>query len=154
MGHSTGAAGLSRTPQRTSARAQHQAVKGAAVPRGSPAWLTLHRPAAVCVRGEPAQEPRYRIFASAPEGQYDDKRRQAMVEQVTEAVLDAERAAYVRDPRRVCVFAFEVPEGTLGPHRSIARLADILGFVVGDADKRRELSERRLAHRTGVDAVA
>jgi hypothetical protein len=77
-----------------------------------------------------------------------------MVEQVTEAVLDAERAAYVRDPRRVCVFAFEVPEGTLGPHRSIARLADILGFVVGDADKRRELSERRLAHRTGVDAVA
>jgi hypothetical protein len=77
-----------------------------------------------------------------------------MVEQVTEAVLDAEEGAYERNPTRVWVFANEIPEGTWGAAGRIFRLADITGFVVGDADKGRELAERRLAarHGTGVPA--
>jgi phenylpyruvate tautomerase PptA (4-oxalocrotonate tautomerase family) len=117
------------------------------------AVLSLHRPAAVYVAGEPAEAPRYRIFASVPQGQYDDERRQAMVEQVTEAVLDAENGAYDRDPLRVWVFPTEIPEGTWGAGGRIFRLADVIGFVLGDAEKGRELAERRLAGRTGV-AVA
>jgi phenylpyruvate tautomerase PptA (4-oxalocrotonate tautomerase family) len=118
------------------------------------ACLTLHRPAQVFIGGEPAEEPRYRIFASVPEGQYDDERRQAMVEQVTKAVLDAEEGAYERNPMRVWVFANEIPEGTWGAVGQIFRLADIIGFVVGDADKGRELAEQRLAERKGATVAA
>jgi phenylpyruvate tautomerase PptA (4-oxalocrotonate tautomerase family) len=118
------------------------------------ACLTLHRPAQVFIGGKPAEAPRYRIFASVPEGQYDDDRRQAMVEQVTNAVLDAEDGAYERDPMRVWVFPNEIPEGTWGALGQIFRLADIIGFVVGDADKGRELAEKRLAERNGVTVGA
>src|SRR5262245_54141446 len=62
------------------------------------AWVFLHRPVSVYVAGEPAAAPRYRIVASVPEGQFDEERRQGMVEEVTEAVLDAEQGAYERDP--------------------------------------------------------
>jgi phenylpyruvate tautomerase PptA (4-oxalocrotonate tautomerase family) len=118
------------------------------------ACLTLHRPAQVFIGGEPAEEPRYRIFASVPEGQYDDDRRQKMVEQVTKAVLDAEDGAYERDPIRVWVFANEIPEGTWGAVGQIMRLADITAFVVGDAEKGRELAEQRLAKRNKVPVTA
>src|SRR5258708_19102126 len=67
------------------------------------AWVFLHRPASVFVAGEPAEEPRYRIIASVPEGQFDDERRQAIVEAVTEAALDAENGAYTRNPLPVRV---------------------------------------------------
>jgi phenylpyruvate tautomerase PptA (4-oxalocrotonate tautomerase family) len=118
------------------------------------ACLTLHRPAEVFVGGERAAEPRYRIFASVPEGQYDPERRRAMVEQVTEAVLDAEDGAYERNPLRVWVFANEIPEGTWGAGGRIFHLADIIGFVVGDAEKGRELAEQRFAARNGVGVAA
>ena len=55
-------------------------------------WVFLHRPTTVYVAGEPAAAPRYRIVASVPEGQFDEERRQAMVQEVTEAVLDWARA--------------------------------------------------------------
>lgn len=118
------------------------------------AVLTLHRPDQVFVGGEEAAEPRYRIFASVPEGQYDEERRQAMVEQVTEAILDAEDGAYERDPMRVWAFANEIPEGTWGALGQIMRLADITAFVVGDVEKGRELAERRLASRDKVGVPA
>jgi phenylpyruvate tautomerase PptA (4-oxalocrotonate tautomerase family) len=92
----------------------------------------LHRPAAVCVAGEPAAAPRYRIAASVPEGQFDDDRRAAMVAEVTNAVLDAENGAYPRDPFRVWVFAHEVQDGTWGGAGRLSRLADIATFVTGD----------------------
>jgi phenylpyruvate tautomerase PptA (4-oxalocrotonate tautomerase family) len=119
------------------------------------AVLTLHRPAAIFVAGEPNEgAPRYKIFASVPEGQYTDERRATMVEQVTDAVLDAENGAYDRDPLRVWVFANEIPEGTWGAGGQIFRLADILGFVVGDAERGRELAERRLARRSEMGVTA
>jgi phenylpyruvate tautomerase PptA (4-oxalocrotonate tautomerase family) len=117
------------------------------------AWVFLHRPASVFVAGEPATEPRYRIVASVPEGQFDDERRQAMVEAVTEAVLDAERGAYPRDPMRVWVFAREVPDGTWGGGGRINTLADIAGFALGDPEQGRQYAKQRLAERrTAVPA--
>jgi hypothetical protein len=77
-----------------------------------------------------------------------------MVEQVTEAVLDAENGAYDRDPLRVWVFANEVPEGTWGAGGRIFRLADIIGFVVGDAERGPELAAQRLARRDEAGVVA
>jgi phenylpyruvate tautomerase PptA (4-oxalocrotonate tautomerase family) len=111
------------------------------------AWVYLHRPASLYVAGEPAEEPRYRIIASVPEGQFDDERRQALVEAVTERVLDAEDGAYERNPLRVWVFASEIPDGTWGGGGRIVTLADIVGFVVGDPEKGREYAEKRLADR-------
>ncbi len=117
------------------------------------AWVTLHRPAAVYVAGESATEPHYRIIPSVPQGQFDDERRAAMVEAVTEAVLDAENGAYERNPMRVWVFPNEIPDGTWGAAGRIFTLADIAGFVVGDADKGRRYAEKRLAGRREPAAV-
>lgn len=117
------------------------------------AWVFLHRPAAVYVAGEPATAPRYRIVASVPEGQFDNERRQAMVEEVTEAVLDAERGAYERDPMRVWVFAGEIPDGTWGGAGRINTLADIAGFALGDPEQGRAYAERRLVERRGAQLV-
>ncbi len=118
------------------------------------AWVWLHRPAKVFVAGEPATEPRYRFEPTVPEGQFDDERRQAMVEAITEAVLDAEDGAYERDPMRVWVFPSEIPDGTWGAGGRIFRLAEIAGFVLGDEEKGRAYAEKRLAERRGVEVVA
>jgi phenylpyruvate tautomerase PptA (4-oxalocrotonate tautomerase family) len=111
------------------------------------AKVFVHRPARLFVAGEPASEPHYRVVASVPEGQYDDGRRSAMVAAVTQAILDAEEGARPRDPMRVWVFANEIPEGTWGGNGHIHGLAEITGFVVGDAEKGRKYAERRLAAR-------
>jgi len=111
------------------------------------AWVFLHRPVTVFVAGEPAEEPRYRLIASVPEGQFDDERRQAIVEAVTEAVLDAEDGAYERNPLRVWVFANEIPDGTWGGGGRIVTLADIAGLVLGDAEQGRRHAEKQLAGR-------
>ncbi|HTX45772.1 MAG TPA: hypothetical protein VMD48_05835 [Solirubrobacteraceae bacterium] len=118
------------------------------------AWVFLHRPAAVYVAGEPATAPRYRFIASVPEGQFDDERRHAMVEEVTDAVLDAEHGAHERDPMRVWVFANEIPDGTWGGAGRIHTLADIAGFAFGDPEKGRSYAEQRLAERRGAQLVS
>jgi phenylpyruvate tautomerase PptA (4-oxalocrotonate tautomerase family) len=115
------------------------------------AWVTLHRPTSLFVAGEAASEPRYRIIASVPEGQFDPDRREAMVAEITEGVLDAEAGAYERDPFRVWVFANEIPDGTWGAGGRIFTLADIVGFVIGDAEKAREYAKRRLSDRTATE---
>lgn len=117
------------------------------------AWVFLHRPAAVFVAGQSATEPRYRVVASVPEGQFDEQRRESMVREVTEAVLDAENGAYERDPMRVWVFPTELPDGTWGAGGRINTLADIAGFAMGDADKGRRYAERRLAERRAQPAA-
>jgi phenylpyruvate tautomerase PptA (4-oxalocrotonate tautomerase family) len=111
----------------------------------SVAWVFLHRPAAVFVAGEPEQEPHYRVVATVPEGQFDDERRAGMVAAVTEAVLDAEEGARRRDPRRVWVFATEMPEGNWGAGGRVVGLADIVEYVTGD----RAAAERYAARRLG-----
>jgi hypothetical protein len=54
----------------------------------------------------------------------------------------------------VWVFTNEIPDGTWGGAGRINRLADIVGYVVGDADKGRAYAERVLGARkaTGVSA--
>lgn len=118
------------------------------------AWVFLQRPADVYVAGEPATAPRYRFVASVPEGQFDDERRRAMVEEVTGAVLDAENGAHDRDPMRVWVFAREIPDGTWGGGGRIVTLADIAGFALGDVEKGRAYAEQRLAARREGALVA
>jgi phenylpyruvate tautomerase PptA (4-oxalocrotonate tautomerase family) len=111
------------------------------------AWLFVHRPADVYVAGARAQAPRYRFVASVPEGQYDAERRQSMVGDITEAVLDAEEGAHDRDPARVWVFTPEIPDGTWGALGRIVTLADIATFATGDPERGRQYAEERLASR-------
>jgi phenylpyruvate tautomerase PptA (4-oxalocrotonate tautomerase family) len=110
------------------------------------AWVFLHR-VDVFVAGAPADEPRYRFVASVPEGQFNPDRRQAIVEAITEAVLDAEEGARSRDPMRVWVFPTEIPDGTWGGGGRIVTLADIAGLVMGDSEKGREYADRTLGER-------
>ncbi len=110
------------------------------------AWVFLHR-VDVFVAGAPADEPRYRFVASVPEGQFNPDRRQAIVEAITEAVLDAEEGSRPRDPMRVWVFPTEVPDGTWGGGGRIVTLADIAGLVMGDSEKGREYADRTLSER-------
>jgi phenylpyruvate tautomerase PptA (4-oxalocrotonate tautomerase family) len=117
------------------------------------AWVFLHRPVTVFVAGEPAGEPRYRFIASVPQGQFDDERRQAVVRDITDAVLDAEDGAYERSRQRVWVFANEIPDGTWGGGGRIVTLADILGFVMGDTEKGRAYADKRLAGRRAAVSV-
>ena len=109
------------------------------------AWVFVHR-VDVYVAGAPADAPRYRFVASVPEGQFNPERRQAIVEAITEAALDAEEGSRPRDPNRVWVFPTEIPEGTWGGAGRIVGLADIAGLVLG-AEKGREYAERTLGER-------
>ena len=118
------------------------------------AWLFLHRPEAVYVAGSRSSAPHYRFIASVPEGQYDAERREAMVRDITEAVLDAEEGAHERDPMRVWVFTPEIPDGTWGALGRVVRLADIAAFATGDPDYGRTYAEERLAKRRAAGAVA
>jgi phenylpyruvate tautomerase PptA (4-oxalocrotonate tautomerase family) len=117
------------------------------------AWLFVHRPEAVFVAGSRASAPRYRFIASVPEGQYDPARRQGMVHDITEAVLDAEKGAHDRDPFRVWVFTPEIPDGTWGGGGSVVTLADIATFATGDPEQGRRYAEERLAQRRVAAAV-
>lgn len=118
------------------------------------AWLFVHRPTEVYVAGARAESPRYRFVASVPEGQYDAERRQAMVAEITEAVLDAEDGAHDRDPSRVWVFTPEIEDGTWGSLGRIVTLADIAAFATGDAERGREYAEERLGARRRAAVAA
>jgi phenylpyruvate tautomerase PptA (4-oxalocrotonate tautomerase family) len=113
------------------------------------AWVFVNRPAEVYVAGSPADEPRYRVVASVPEGQFNDERRAGMTAEVTEAILDAEPDDRPRDPMRVWVFANEIPDGNWGAAGRTVRLADIAGLAMGDAEKGRGYAERVFAERRG-----
>jgi phenylpyruvate tautomerase PptA (4-oxalocrotonate tautomerase family) len=128
------------------------------------AKVWLHRPALLLQGGEEPDAPHYRMITSVPQGQFDDERRANMVAAMTEAILTAEEDRYDRDPLRVWVFCNEIPDGTWGGGGQIARLADIVGFalgdrergriyaglVLGDLKKRREYAEQVLAERRGA----
>ena len=110
------------------------------------AWVSVHRPEEVYVGGEPVTgAPRSRFYAAAPEGQFTDDRRRAMVSDITTAVLDAEEGEHPRDPQRVWVLTPDIKEGTWGAAGQIVRLADILTFAVGDPEVGRKLANKALA---------
>jgi phenylpyruvate tautomerase PptA (4-oxalocrotonate tautomerase family) len=97
------------------------------------------------VAGASAELPRYRIIASVPEGQLDAENRASMVRAATDAILDAEPDGRPRDAYRVWVFTHQIPEGTWGAGGRIYGLADIVGFVLDDAEAGRAHAKRRLA---------
>jgi phenylpyruvate tautomerase PptA (4-oxalocrotonate tautomerase family) len=108
-------------------------------------WAFLHRPAAVHVGGLPAEEPRYKVVVTVPEGQLDRSARESVVAEVTEAVLDAEEGARPRDATRVWVFPTEIPDGYWGGRGRITPLSDILQRLTGgDRDQARELAAQRI----------
>ncbi|MGV2289804.1 Tautomerase enzyme [Trinickia sp. YCB016] len=107
--------------------------------------LHLHRPAAIYVGGERTQAKRYRIIPSAPEGQYTDESRRALVKAVTEAVSRAESRPFDEVAPRVWVFPTEIPDGTWGSRGAIYTLPDIHALLAGEAE--RAEGEERLARR-------
>jgi phenylpyruvate tautomerase PptA (4-oxalocrotonate tautomerase family) len=112
----------------------------------SVSWAFLHRPAAVYVGGSPADAPRYKVVASVPEGQLDEKARAGVIADVTEAILDAENGAWPRDPGRIWVFPTEIPEGYWGGNGQATSLATILARLAGhDAEQARTLATQRIA---------
>jgi phenylpyruvate tautomerase PptA (4-oxalocrotonate tautomerase family) len=112
----------------------------------SVSWLFLHRPAAVHVGGSPADAPHYKVVASVPEGQFDEKARAGVIAEVTEAILDAENGAWPRDAGRIWVFPTDIPEGHWGGHGQATPLAVILARLTGDdIDHARSLAAERIA---------
>jgi phenylpyruvate tautomerase PptA (4-oxalocrotonate tautomerase family) len=105
----------------------------------------LHRPAAVYVGGERSKAVRYRVIPSAPEGQYTDESRAALVKAVTEAVARAENRSFEEVAPRVWVFPTEIPDGTWGSRGAIYRLPAIHALLAGEAE--RGAGEARLARR-------
>lgn len=107
--------------------------------------LNLHRPAAVFVGGERSKAARYRIIPSAPEGQYTDGSRRALVKAVTEAVARAENRPFEDAVSRVWVFPTEIPDGTWGSRGTIYTLPDIHALLAGATE--RSTGAQRLARR-------
>jgi hypothetical protein len=67
---------------------QHEAAGPATQAARELARVFVHRPT-VCLGGSGAAGPRYRFVRQVPEGQYNDKRRQAVTAAMTQAVPDA-----------------------------------------------------------------
>ncbi|MEI5996340.1 tautomerase family protein [Paraburkholderia bengalensis] len=107
--------------------------------------LHLHRPAAVFVGGERSEAIRYRIIPSAPEGQYTDESRRALVKAVTEAVARAESRSFEEVAPRVWVFPTEIPDGTWGSRGAIYTLPEIHALLAGESEF--AAGEARLARR-------
>jgi phenylpyruvate tautomerase PptA (4-oxalocrotonate tautomerase family) len=115
-------------------------------------WAFLHRPAAVFVAGARATKPRYRIVPTVPEGQYTQAAREALVKDVTDAVVRAEGGSFEDVASRVWVFPSEIEDGSWGGRGFIPRLPDIQAFLAGEHE--RDLGKARLARRRRVKALA
>jgi phenylpyruvate tautomerase PptA (4-oxalocrotonate tautomerase family) len=102
------------------------------------AWTFLHEAALVTVGGQPAEKPRYRVFAGVPQGSIGDEEKQGLVAEVTEEVLRAEspdREPTPEDATRVWVIVNEITDGNWGGFGRIFRLEDILAFAgAGEED--------------------
>jgi phenylpyruvate tautomerase PptA (4-oxalocrotonate tautomerase family) len=111
----------------------------------------LHRPAAVFVAGRRSASPRYRIVPTVPEGQYTDAAREALVKEVTDAVVQADGGKYEDVAPRVWVFPTEVPDGQWGGRGVIRRLPEIQAFIAGEHE--RTVGAERLARRRRAKAL-
>jgi phenylpyruvate tautomerase PptA (4-oxalocrotonate tautomerase family) len=109
-------------------------------------WVSVHRPI-VFVAGAPATAARYRFIVSVPEGQFDEDRRQAVTEEITEAVAKAEGGQLEEVKGRVWVITAEIPDGSWGARGRVVRLPEILAAFFGE--RGREVAMERLAKRKG-----
>ncbi|EIM26267.1 tautomerase family protein [Microvirga lotononidis] len=124
---------------------QHEGIDPANEKARAVSLIFLHRPV-VYVAGALTTSPRYRFIPSVMEGLYDDKRRSAIVREITEAVSRAEGATFEDVAPRVWVFPTEIADGRWGGRGVIRRLPEFLAYALGDeasADGARRLAERR-----------
>jgi phenylpyruvate tautomerase PptA (4-oxalocrotonate tautomerase family) len=86
------------------------------------------RPAgSIYVAGAQANEPRYRVLITIPEGSItDDERKAGLVEEVTRDVLEVDGTNDETASFRVWVFIHEVPDGHWAGAGRIFRLRDIV----------------------------
>lgn len=112
--------------------------------------IFLHRPAVVYVAGAPSRKPRYRIVPTVPEGQYTQAAREALVKDVTAAVVRAEGGTFEDVSPRVWVFPTEIDDGCWGSRGVIPRIPEIQAFIAGE--HQRKVGEERLARRRRVKA--
>ncbi|MGU7785296.1 tautomerase family protein [Burkholderia sp. PU8-34] len=122
----------------------------------------LHRPAAIYIGGERTNAKRYRIIPTAPEGQYTDESRRALVRNVTEAVARAEDRPFDDVAPRVWVFPTEIPDGAWGARGAIRTLPDIHALLAGESERgagvgrlaRRRLEKARITLEAALDAAS
>jgi phenylpyruvate tautomerase PptA (4-oxalocrotonate tautomerase family) len=114
--------------------------------------IFLHRPAVVYAGGTPSSQPRYRIVPTVPEGQYTQTAREALVKDVTDAVVRADGGAFEDVAPRVWVFPSEIDDGCWGSRGLVRRVPDIQAFIAGE--HRREVGVARLARRRRAKAMA
>ena len=88
-------------------------------------WVYFHElpEGAVNRAGVPADVAIYRVNATVPEGAMSDRRKEGLVKDVTEQMLDADGGE--RDPLRVWVLIGERPEGNWGAAGQIIRFAQL-----------------------------
>jgi phenylpyruvate tautomerase PptA (4-oxalocrotonate tautomerase family) len=99
------------------------------------AWVYFdERPAdGLYVAGNRAEQPRYRVLVTIPEGAItEDERKAGLVEALTRDILDAEGSDGDDAAFRVWVFIHEVPDGHWGGGGRIFRLRDIAKLVTSD----------------------
>jgi phenylpyruvate tautomerase PptA (4-oxalocrotonate tautomerase family) len=87
----------------------------------------------VYVGGAAADQPRYVVLVTVPEGALSDRRKAGLVEEATQIVLEADGAdpSAWEDKFRVWVHIHEVPEGHWGAAGQIFRYKDIVATVNG-----------------------
>ncbi len=109
------------------------------------AWVVVHH-TPIYAGGRLPSKPHYRVTVSVPEGQLNSlERRQALVTEVTDAVVKADGADDPKAQDRVWVFPLEIPEGRWGASGTILGLADIINMMIDDKDQAREVADRRIA---------
>jgi len=107
-------------------------------------WHVAHAPA-------PADQPRYRVLVTVPEGALDDPKKEGLVAELTRKVLEAEGSPIdLASALRVWVFVNEVPDGHWGGAGRIFRLRDIAKMVMGDAEAVLEDTAKRLEQPVGA----
>jgi phenylpyruvate tautomerase PptA (4-oxalocrotonate tautomerase family) len=116
-------------------------------------WGVVHPVAAGDwhVAHAPAEEPRYRVLVTVPEGALDEPKKEGLVAEVTRKVLEAEGSPIdLANALRVWVFIHEVPDGHWGGAGRIFRLRDIAKMVMGDAESVLKDTEARLQQPVGA----
>ena len=92
------------------------------------AWTFVHR-TETYVAGAPIDVPHYRIVASIPEGQIDDRFVPAINSDILAALIEAEGGSYPHPERRLWVIAVEIADGLWGAGGHTLHLKQIVDFV-------------------------
>ncbi|MET9634081.1 tautomerase family protein [Lentzea sp. NPDC006480] len=90
----------------------------------SVAWTYLHELPAGAQTTALDDAPRFRVDVTVPAGALSDQRKEGLIKEATELVLEA-AGLEASDAIRVWVFIHEQPEGTWGAGGQVVRLAEL-----------------------------